>query len=127
MKKSACIEMLFSEVPFDDRFGLAKESGFEVTVADACFTDWAREVFCFGSAVSSMGFGEGFGAVFSPGGETGSGVKSAEVFVLGLSMVGSSRVILLSKSFRRLNSLIHIMKIIAIRMLIMTSNIFFVP
>ena len=29
MKKSVCIEMLFSEVPFDDRFGLAKESGFD--------------------------------------------------------------------------------------------------
>jgi hydroxypyruvate isomerase len=29
MKKSVCIEMLFSEVPFEDRFGLAKESGFD--------------------------------------------------------------------------------------------------
>ena len=28
MKKSVCIEMLFSEVPFEDRFGLTKESGF---------------------------------------------------------------------------------------------------
>ena len=29
MKKSVCIEMLFTEVPFEDRFGLAKESGFD--------------------------------------------------------------------------------------------------
>jgi hydroxypyruvate isomerase len=29
MKKSVCIEMLFNEVPFDDRFDLAKKSGFE--------------------------------------------------------------------------------------------------
>ena len=29
MKKSVCIQMLFSEVPFEDRFGLAKESGFD--------------------------------------------------------------------------------------------------
>lgn len=29
MKKSVCIEMLFSEVPFEDRFGLTKESGFD--------------------------------------------------------------------------------------------------
>ena len=29
MKNSVCIEMLFSEVPFDDRFGLAKASGFD--------------------------------------------------------------------------------------------------
>jgi hydroxypyruvate isomerase len=29
MKKSVCIEMLFTEVPFVDRFGLAKESGFD--------------------------------------------------------------------------------------------------
>ena len=29
MKKSVCIEMLFGEVPFEDRFGMAKESGFE--------------------------------------------------------------------------------------------------
>jgi hydroxypyruvate isomerase len=29
MKKSLCIEMLFTEVPFEDRFGLAKESGFD--------------------------------------------------------------------------------------------------
>jgi hydroxypyruvate isomerase len=29
MKKSVCIEMLFCEVPFDDRFGLARESGFD--------------------------------------------------------------------------------------------------
>lgn len=27
--KSACIEMIFTEVPFEDRFKLAKESGFE--------------------------------------------------------------------------------------------------
>jgi hydroxypyruvate isomerase len=29
MKKSVCIELLFTEVPFEDRFGLAKESGFD--------------------------------------------------------------------------------------------------
>ncbi len=29
MKKSVCIEMLFSEVPFEDRFGRTKESGFD--------------------------------------------------------------------------------------------------
>jgi hydroxypyruvate isomerase len=29
MKKSVCIEMLFTEVPFEDRFGLTKESGFD--------------------------------------------------------------------------------------------------
>ncbi len=29
MKKSVCIEMLFTEVPFEDRFGLAKGSGFD--------------------------------------------------------------------------------------------------
>jgi hydroxypyruvate isomerase len=29
MKKSICIEMLFTEVPFEDRFRLTKESGFE--------------------------------------------------------------------------------------------------
>ena len=29
MKKSVCIEMVFSEVPFEDRFQLAKESGFD--------------------------------------------------------------------------------------------------
>ena len=29
MKKSICIEMLFSEVAFEDRFGLTKESGFD--------------------------------------------------------------------------------------------------
>ena len=29
MKKSVCIEMLFSEVPFDDRFGLARDCGFD--------------------------------------------------------------------------------------------------
>jgi hydroxypyruvate isomerase len=29
MKKSVCIEMLFSEVPFEDRFGLTKVSGFD--------------------------------------------------------------------------------------------------
>jgi hydroxypyruvate isomerase len=29
MKKSVCIEMLFSEVPFEDRFRLTKESGFD--------------------------------------------------------------------------------------------------
>lgn len=29
MIKSACIEMIFTEVPFEDRFKLAKESGFE--------------------------------------------------------------------------------------------------
>ena len=29
MKKSVCIEMLFTEAPFEDRFGLAKESGFD--------------------------------------------------------------------------------------------------
>jgi hydroxypyruvate isomerase len=28
MKKSACIEMLFTEVPFEERFFLAKEAGF---------------------------------------------------------------------------------------------------
>jgi len=29
MKKSVCIEMVFMEVPFEDRFRLAKESGFD--------------------------------------------------------------------------------------------------
>ncbi len=29
MKKSVCIEMIFTEVPFEDRFNLAKESGFD--------------------------------------------------------------------------------------------------
>ena len=29
MKKSVCIEMLFSEVPFEDRFGRTTESGFD--------------------------------------------------------------------------------------------------
>jgi len=29
MKKSVCIEMLFTEVPFEDRFQLARESGFD--------------------------------------------------------------------------------------------------
>ena len=29
MKRSVCIEMLFCEVPFEDRFGPAKESGFD--------------------------------------------------------------------------------------------------
>jgi hydroxypyruvate isomerase len=29
MKKSLCIEMLFTEVPFEDRFRLTRESGFE--------------------------------------------------------------------------------------------------
>jgi hydroxypyruvate isomerase len=29
MKKSVCIEMLFREVPFEDRFGRTKESGFD--------------------------------------------------------------------------------------------------
>ena len=29
MKKSICIEMLFTEVPFEDRFRLTKESGFD--------------------------------------------------------------------------------------------------
>jgi hydroxypyruvate isomerase len=29
MKKSVCIEMIFTEVPFEDRFRLAKESGFD--------------------------------------------------------------------------------------------------
>ncbi|MFC1875821.1 hydroxypyruvate isomerase family protein [Thermodesulfobacteriota bacterium] len=29
MKKSVCIEMVFTEVPFQDRFRLAKESGFD--------------------------------------------------------------------------------------------------
>ncbi len=29
VKKSICIEMLFTEVPFEDRFRLTKESGFE--------------------------------------------------------------------------------------------------
>ncbi len=29
MKKSVCIEMVFTEVPFEDRFRLAKESGFD--------------------------------------------------------------------------------------------------
>ena len=29
MKKSVCIEMVFMEVPFEDRFWLAKESGFD--------------------------------------------------------------------------------------------------
>jgi len=29
MKKSICIEMLFAEVPFEDRFRLTRESGFE--------------------------------------------------------------------------------------------------
>jgi hydroxypyruvate isomerase len=29
MKKSICIEMLFSEVPFEDRFGMVKQSGFD--------------------------------------------------------------------------------------------------
>ena len=29
MKKSVCIEMLFTEVPVKERFGLARESGFE--------------------------------------------------------------------------------------------------
>ncbi len=28
MKKSACIELLFTEVPFEERFALAKEAGF---------------------------------------------------------------------------------------------------
>lgn len=28
MKKSACIEMIFTEVPFEERFSLAKEAGF---------------------------------------------------------------------------------------------------
>ena len=29
MKKSICIEMLFTEVPFEDRFGRTKEAGFD--------------------------------------------------------------------------------------------------
>jgi len=29
MKKSVCIEMVYTEVPFEDRFRLAKESGFD--------------------------------------------------------------------------------------------------
>ena len=29
MKKSVCIEMIFTEVPFEDRFNLTKESGFD--------------------------------------------------------------------------------------------------
>jgi len=29
MKKSVCIEMIFTEVPFEDRFNLAKESGLD--------------------------------------------------------------------------------------------------
>ena len=29
MKKSACIETIFTEVPFEERFGLAKEAGFD--------------------------------------------------------------------------------------------------
>ncbi|SFL86218.1 TIM barrel protein [Pelosinus propionicus] len=29
MKKSACIEMMFTEVPFEERFTLAKEAGFQ--------------------------------------------------------------------------------------------------
>lgn len=28
MKKSVCIEMIFMEVPFEERFLLAKEAGF---------------------------------------------------------------------------------------------------
>lgn len=29
MKKSACIEMMFTEVPFEERFALAKDAGFD--------------------------------------------------------------------------------------------------
>lgn len=59
MKKSVCIETIFTEIPFEERFKFVKEAGFEYIEYIKSSINTAKYLNCSNLVIHSNALGEG--------------------------------------------------------------------